>query len=81
MLSHGYIKNDFDVDEWAAPEFLEKAAQEVIKEEWKKRSWCKLPEGTEVELSTHPRSDSCGGLRLGARHRSDRGRLTAGGHG
>ena len=28
MLSHGYIKNDFDVDEWAAPEFLEKAAQE-----------------------------------------------------
>ena len=26
MLSHGYIKNDFDVDEWAAPEFLEQAA-------------------------------------------------------
>ena len=27
MLSHGYIKNDFDVDEWAAPEFLEKAVR------------------------------------------------------
>jgi hypothetical protein len=21
MLSHGYLKNDFDVPEWAAPEF------------------------------------------------------------
>ena len=27
MLSHGYIKNDFDVQKWAAPEFLEQAAQ------------------------------------------------------
>ena len=26
MLSHGYIKNDFDVHAWAAPEFFEKAA-------------------------------------------------------
>ena len=26
MFSHGYIKNDFDVDEWARPEFLEQAA-------------------------------------------------------
>jgi hypothetical protein len=25
MLSHGYIKNDFDVQQWAAPEFLEQA--------------------------------------------------------
>ena len=38
MLSHGYIKNDFDVDEWAAPEFLEKAAKELIEEEWEKRA-------------------------------------------
>ena len=29
MFSHGYIKHDFDVDGWAAPEFLEKAAEEV----------------------------------------------------
>ena len=34
MFSHGYIKNDFDVDEWARPEFLEKAVEEVLKEEW-----------------------------------------------
>ena len=26
MLSHGYIENDFDVHEWAAPEFFERAA-------------------------------------------------------
>jgi hypothetical protein len=25
MLSHGYIKHDFDVPKWAAPEFLEQA--------------------------------------------------------
>ena len=34
MLSHGYIKNDFDVHEWAAPEFLEQAAKELLEEEW-----------------------------------------------
>jgi ABC-type nitrate/sulfonate/bicarbonate transport system substrate-binding protein len=45
MVSHGYIKNDFDVDEWAAPEFLEQAAMEVLKEEWERKSWSKLPEG------------------------------------
>jgi ABC-type nitrate/sulfonate/bicarbonate transport system substrate-binding protein len=33
MLSHKYIKSDFDVDKWAAPEFLEQAAIEVLKEE------------------------------------------------
>ena len=43
MLSHGYIKNDFDVHEWAAPEFFEKAAHELLEEEWKKRSIAKLP--------------------------------------
>jgi ABC-type nitrate/sulfonate/bicarbonate transport system substrate-binding protein len=53
MLSHGYIKNDFDVHEWAAPEFFEKAAEELLQEEWKKRSLAKLPEGDELELSTH----------------------------
>jgi ABC-type nitrate/sulfonate/bicarbonate transport system substrate-binding protein len=49
MLSHGYIKNDFDVDEWAAPEFLEQAATEVLKEEWQRRSWSKLPTGGGLE--------------------------------
>lgn len=28
-LTHGYIRNDFDVHEWAAPEFLEAAAARV----------------------------------------------------
>jgi ABC-type nitrate/sulfonate/bicarbonate transport system substrate-binding protein len=43
MLSHGYIKNDFDVRKWAAPEFLEKAARELLELEWKKRTTAKLP--------------------------------------
>jgi ABC-type nitrate/sulfonate/bicarbonate transport system substrate-binding protein len=50
MLSHGYIKNDFDVDGWAAPEFLEQAATEVLKEEWQRRSWSKLPQGGGLEV-------------------------------
>jgi ABC-type nitrate/sulfonate/bicarbonate transport system substrate-binding protein len=43
MLSHGYIKKDFDVKKWAAPEFLEKAAKELIEERWKKVTGDKLP--------------------------------------
>ncbi len=43
MLSHGYIKNDFDVGKWAAPEFLETAARELLEEEWHKRSGARLP--------------------------------------
>jgi ABC-type nitrate/sulfonate/bicarbonate transport system substrate-binding protein len=50
MVSHGYIKNDFDVRAWARPEFLEKAAEEVLKEEWVRRSWSKLPEGGGLEV-------------------------------
>jgi ABC-type nitrate/sulfonate/bicarbonate transport system substrate-binding protein len=51
MLSHGYIKNDFDVHQWAAPEFLEQAARELLEEEWKKRTTSKLPESA-APLST-----------------------------
>jgi ABC-type nitrate/sulfonate/bicarbonate transport system substrate-binding protein len=43
MLNHGYIKNDFDVKEWAAPEFLEQAARELLEEQWKKVTTSKLP--------------------------------------
>ena len=50
MVSHGYIKNDFDVDEWAAPEFLEQAATQVLKEEWERRSWSKVPAGSGLEV-------------------------------
>jgi ABC-type nitrate/sulfonate/bicarbonate transport system substrate-binding protein len=44
MFSHGYIKNDFDVNKWAAPEFLEAAARELLEDEWKKRTTSKLPQ-------------------------------------
>jgi len=36
MLKHGYIKKDFDVKKWAAPEFLEEAAKQLVKEKWEK---------------------------------------------
>jgi len=44
MLSHGYVKNDFDVHKWAAPEFLEQAARELLEEQWKKTTTSKLPQ-------------------------------------
>ena len=40
---HGYIKNDFDVKKWAAPEFLEQAARELLEAQWKKTTTSKLP--------------------------------------
>jgi ABC-type nitrate/sulfonate/bicarbonate transport system substrate-binding protein len=50
MLSHEYIKNDFEVQKWAAPEFLEAAAKELIEERWKKVTADKLPEATALRL-------------------------------
>jgi ABC-type nitrate/sulfonate/bicarbonate transport system substrate-binding protein len=47
MLSHGYIKNDFDVQKWAAPEFLEQAARELLEVQWKKKTTDKLPKAAE----------------------------------
>ena len=47
MLSHSYIKNDFDVNQWAAPEFLERAARELLEEEWNKRTTSKLPKAAD----------------------------------
>jgi ABC-type nitrate/sulfonate/bicarbonate transport system substrate-binding protein len=44
MLKHGYIKNDFDVYKWAAPEFLEQAARELLEAGWKKQTTSKLPQ-------------------------------------
>jgi ABC-type nitrate/sulfonate/bicarbonate transport system substrate-binding protein len=52
MFSHGYIKHDFDVREWAAPEFLEQAAKELVEEQWKKVTTAKLPETSELMAST-----------------------------
>jgi ABC-type nitrate/sulfonate/bicarbonate transport system substrate-binding protein len=50
MLSHGYIKNDFDVQKWAAPEFLERAAKDLLEEQWKKKTGAKLPESTSLRM-------------------------------
>jgi ABC-type nitrate/sulfonate/bicarbonate transport system substrate-binding protein len=52
MLKHGYIKNDFDVEKWARPEFLENAAIAVMKEEWEKRSWSKLDKGGSLDANS-----------------------------
>ena len=52
MLSHGYIKNDFDVHEWAAPELLEQAAKELLEARWEKETGDKLPEASELLAST-----------------------------
>jgi ABC-type nitrate/sulfonate/bicarbonate transport system substrate-binding protein len=49
MLKHGYIEHDFDVFKWAAPEFLEQAAKELIEDEWKRRSAAKLPKAISLE--------------------------------
>jgi ABC-type nitrate/sulfonate/bicarbonate transport system substrate-binding protein len=54
MLSHGYIKNNFDVQKWAAPEFLEQAARELLEEQWKKETTSKLPKPAEP-LGSGPR--------------------------
>jgi ABC-type nitrate/sulfonate/bicarbonate transport system substrate-binding protein len=50
MLSHGYIKHDFDVQKWAAPEFLEQAAKELINERWAKVTGDKLPATSTARL-------------------------------
>jgi ABC-type nitrate/sulfonate/bicarbonate transport system substrate-binding protein len=54
MLSHGYIKNDFDVHEWAAPDVLEQAARELLEEQWKKVTTSKLPQ-TAAALASEQR--------------------------
>src|SRR5210317_267801 len=43
MLQHGYIKNDFDVNEWAAPEFLAQAGKELLEDAVEKKVEEKLP--------------------------------------
>ena len=43
MLKQGYIKNDFDVNEWAAPEFFAQAASELIDDAVKQKTLEKIP--------------------------------------
>ena len=55
MLSHGYIKRDFDVNEWAAPEFLEEAAKQLLEEQWEMVTTSKLPKPTDLAVDGHMR--------------------------
>ena len=43
MLKKGYIKNDFDVGKWAAPEFFDQAARELLEDAIKLKSLEKIP--------------------------------------
>jgi ABC-type nitrate/sulfonate/bicarbonate transport system substrate-binding protein len=52
MLSHGYIENDFDLSKWAAPQFLEQAAKELVEERWQKVTTAKLPDPSALQAST-----------------------------
>jgi ABC-type nitrate/sulfonate/bicarbonate transport system substrate-binding protein len=52
MLSHKYIKKDFDVKKWARPEFLEQAARELLELQWKKATSARLPEATELQAAS-----------------------------
>ena len=65
MLSHGHIKNDLDVKEWAAPEFLEQAAAELINERWEKGTEAKLPAVSKARLG-QPRENERWSLWLRA---------------
>ena len=43
MLKHGYIKSDFDVNEWAAPEFFNQAATELLDDMVEMKTQEKVP--------------------------------------
>ena len=43
MLKHGYIKNDFDVEKWAAPEFLAEAGKGLLEDAIKLKKMEKIP--------------------------------------
>ena len=52
MLSHGYIKKDFDVRQWAAPEFLEQAATELLEAAVEEGDHVEAPRGDELLASS-----------------------------
>jgi len=43
MLEKDYIKNDFDVEKWAAPEFLAQAGKELLEDAIKAKKMEKIP--------------------------------------
>jgi hypothetical protein len=38
LLGHGYLVHDFDVNDWAAPEFLDAASRELVEESFAAKS-------------------------------------------
>ena len=53
---------------WAAPEFLEQAAKELIEERWKQVTTEKLPEPSELQATSRggsgSRAESSGGKEM-----------------
>ena len=43
MLKHDYIKNDFDIEKWAAPEFLAQAGKELLEDAIEMKKLEKIP--------------------------------------
>ena len=43
MLKQGYIRNDFNVEQWAAPKFLEQAARELLEDAYALKKMEKIP--------------------------------------
>ncbi len=43
MLKYGYIKNDFDVEKWAALEFFDQAARELLEDALELKTLEKIP--------------------------------------
>ncbi|MEH6593567.1 MAG: hypothetical protein V7746_25090 [Halioglobus sp.] len=43
MLKHGYIKNNFDVEKWAAPQFLAQAGKELLEDMIETKKMDKIP--------------------------------------
>ena len=60
MLEHGYIENDFDVREWAAPEFLEKAAKELLEEKQAESHRGQVARGDFIASGIDPVSEAYG---------------------
>ena len=52
MVSHGYIENDFDVSEWAAPRVPREGGGRGAREEWERRSWTSCPRAVALEAES-----------------------------
>ena len=74
MFSHGYIKNDFDVDEWARAGVPGAGGRrKCSRRSGQRRSWSKLPAGRRARGRRHAaRVEQLGGARSAAPPVADR---------